>query len=38
VVINPPAGLAAPSAAAASWIATALGEAGGFGAARFVGS
>ncbi len=38
IVINPPAGLEAPAAAAASWIAGALGEAGGLGRARIVGS
>lgn len=37
-VINPPAGLEAPAAAAATWIAGTLGEAGGLGAARVVGS
>ena len=38
IVINPPAGLEAPAVAAATWIATALGEAGGLGRARSVGS
>jgi 23S rRNA (adenine2030-N6)-methyltransferase len=38
VVINPPDGLEGPAAAAAAWIASALGEAGGSGAARIVGS
>jgi 23S rRNA (adenine2030-N6)-methyltransferase len=38
IVINAPAGLEAPATAAASWIAATLGEAGGFGAARIVGS
>lgn len=38
IVINPPAGLEAPAAAAATWIAGALGEAGGLGRARIVGS
>ena len=38
VVINAPADLEAQAVAAASWIATTLGEAGGFGAARIVGS
>ena len=38
IVINSPAGLEAPATTAASWIATTLGEAGGFGAARIVGS
>jgi 23S rRNA (adenine2030-N6)-methyltransferase len=31
LVINPPAGLAKPAAAAAEWVARTLGEAGGFG-------
>jgi 23S rRNA (adenine2030-N6)-methyltransferase len=38
IVINPPAGLDGPAAAAATWIAGALGEAGGIGRARIVGS
>jgi 23S rRNA (adenine2030-N6)-methyltransferase len=38
LVTNPPAGLEAPAAAAATWIAGALGEAGGLGRARIVGS
>ncbi len=37
-VVNPPPGLEAPAAAAASWIAVRLGESGGFGRARIVGS
>lgn len=38
IVINPPAGLEAPAAAAAAWIAAALGEDGGLARARIVGS
>ena len=37
-VINPPAGLEGPAGMAAEWIATALGEPGGFGRAGRVGS
>lgn len=37
LTVNPPAGLAAPAAEAAAWIARALGEAGGLGRAVWVG-
>jgi hypothetical protein len=38
VVVNAPAEIVGPAGAAAAWIAAALGEKGGTGRVRFVGS